>query len=174
MRIQIWRVLATICLGLSCSAATAEQMPQIEGTNLSGNLVQLPAAVKGHTAVIIIGFSHDSQTQTRQWEMKVRKLISGSPSIQVYLIAVLEDAPRLIRGMIVHAMRGSTPAGERDHFLTVVHGENDLKRAAHFAKPDDAYVLLLDSNGQIQWRIHGQASDTVSGELANRLKALEH
>lgn len=147
-------------------------MPKVTGTSLSGNQVQLPDAAKGHPALIIVGFSHDSQAQTKQWDIQAHKQFSAPPKLEIYAIAVLQDAPRFVRGMIVHSMKGSVPSDEHDHYLTVVEGENDLKGAAKFEKADEAYLLLIDANGEIQWRGHGPSTDAAAADLAAHLKNL--
>ena len=82
---------------------------------------------------------------------------------------MLEDAPRFVRGMIVHSMKGATPA-RQDHFLVVVKGEAELKKAASFAEADDAYVLLLDGAGQIRWRTHGAVSNAALKQLREQVE----
>ncbi len=72
---------------------------------------------------------------------------------------VLEDAPRLVRGMITHSIKGSTPKEDYEHVVLVFHGEKQLKEAAGFERADDAYLLMVDSAGAIQWRYHGPVTD---------------
>lgn len=137
----------------------AEQFPRTEGENLSGQKMTLPDAAAGHPAVVVIGFTHNSQNQTKAWAGRLQH------EMPTYSIAVLEDAPRLVRGMAVHGMKGGVPEDQRDHFLVIYHNEKELKQAAGFDRPDDAYVLLLDQDGTIQWRFHGPVTDGAVEEL---------
>jgi len=57
--------------------------------------------------------------------------------------------------MIVGSMRKGTPATDRDRFLTLFQGTVELKRFVGFSTSDEAYLLLLDANGIVQWRGHG-------------------
>jgi hypothetical protein len=57
--------------------------------------------------------------------------------------------------MIVGSMRKGTPTADRDRFVTLFQGSGDLKRFVGFSAGDDAYLLLLDSNGTVRWRGHG-------------------
>lgn len=88
-------------------------------------------------------------------------------------MAVLEDAPRLVRGMAVHGIKSGIPDGERDHFAVVYQGEAALKRVAGFRKTDDAYVLLMDRTGNIIWATNGPVSDTLFSGLKNHLSSAE-
>ncbi len=88
-----------------------------------------------------------------------------------YSIAVLEDAPRLVRGMAVHGMKGGAPEDQRDHFIVVYHNEKELKQAAGFDAPNDAYVPLLDKDGAIRWSFHGPVTDAEADEVKSQAGA---
>ena len=86
---------------------------------------------------------------------------------------VLEDAPRLVRGMAVKAMTSRVPAQQHKHFVVVYQGESELKRITGFQRPGKAYILLLDPRGEIQWVSHGAVSDAALQELADRVLSLQ-
>jgi hypothetical protein len=88
-------------------------------------------------------------------------------------MAVLEDAPRLVRGMAVHGIKNGVPDAQRDHFAIVYEGEATLKRVAGFRKTDDAYVLLLGRTGDINWTTSGPVTDTLCADLKNHVSSLE-
>ena len=90
----------------------------------------------------------------------------------VYSIAVLEDAPRFVRGMAVHGMKSDTPAAQQDHFVVVYHGESELKRVTNFKCSEEAYVVLLDPKGEIKWAIHGAVNDAATEDLAKQASAI--
>jgi hypothetical protein len=149
------------------AAALSEPLPKTASESLAGQQVTLPDSFKGHPALVVVGFSKSSQTGVKEWEGRAHRQLGES--FDVYQVAVLEDAPRFVRGMIVHAMKGSTPSARQDHFLVVVKGEAELKKAAAFSEADDAYVLLLDGAGVIRWRTHGAVSDAALQELQEQL-----
>jgi hypothetical protein len=144
----------------------AEQFPRIQGESLLSQKVALPDAAAGHVALVVIGFTHASQNETKAWIARVQH------DVPTYSIAVLEDAPRLVRGMAVHGMRGGIPEDQRGNFVVVVHNEKELKEAAGFDQPNDAYVLLLDKDGAIQWKFHGPVTDAAIGELKSKRESL--
>ena len=165
MRLTIW-------LLLSCLApAWSEQFPKTASESLAGQQVTLPDSVKGHAAVVIVGLSKSSQDAVKAWDIRARKQLGDA--LDVYQVAVLEDAPSFVRGMIKHSMKGSIPANLQNHFLVVVKGEAELKKAAAFAQADEAYVFLLDGAGEIRWRTHGAVSDAALKELADKVQGLK-
>lgn len=148
------------------------QMPRITGESLSGKQISLPSASAGSVAIICIGFSHASQSQLKPWAERLTAAFGKNDGVLVYSIAVLEDAPRLVRGMAVHSMKSGVPAQKRDHFVVVYHGENELKRITGFQRPEEAYILLLDPRGEIQWVRHGSVSDGAFQELIDRVHSV--
>ena len=133
----------------------------------------LPSASAGSVAITCIGFSHASQSQLKSWAERATKAFRQNDRVLVYLIAVLEDAPRWIRGMAVHGMRTRVSAQQHDHFVVVYQGERELKGITGFQRPEDAYVLLLDSTGKIQWVSHGPVSAAALQELTDRVRSIQ-
>jgi hypothetical protein len=152
------------CLLALCAGALYAQLtlPAIDGETLSGRKVSLPAAAGGQPALLIIGFTHGSQAQTKAWSQRVHDRF---PS---WSIAVLEDVPRLVRGMATHGIKSGTPKDQYDHFALVYHGEKQLKQAAGFDRPDDAYLLVIDGAGAIRWSYHGPVTDAAVEQLAGQ------
>jgi hypothetical protein len=80
------------------------------------------------------------------------------PRVAFYDAAVLEDAPRFVRGMIVHGIKSAVLPERFDRFLVIYNHEKELKQAAAFLNPDGAYVLRLDAAGNVVWRAHGEVT----------------
>ena len=136
---------------------------------LSPDVVSYCAAanLRGRPAVFVLGFTHASQSQTKAWSARL------APTIPTYSVAVLQDVPRLVRGMAVAGIKSGVPQSERDRFILVFKGEKELKDASGFSpnQPNDAYILLADSAGAIQWQFHGPVTDAAIAELRSKLPA---
>lgn len=152
---------------------TAETLPYFEGQNLAGKPIVLPDAAKGRIAILVIGFSHASQSPTKDWSGRLTHEFADSSKVTVYSIAALEEVPRLFRGMAAHGIKSGTPEDERSRFLLLYHGEEQLKRAADFSNPDDAYLILLDATGSIRWRFHGPLTDVTFMRVQAEVKGVE-
>lgn len=150
----------------------SEHMPQITGESLSGKQVSFPSASEGSVTIICIGFSHASQSQLQPWAERARDEFRQKSQIIVYSVAVLEDAPRLVRGMAVHGIKSGVPARQHDNFVVVYHGEAELKRISGFQRPEEAYILLLDPKGEIHWVSHGPVSDAAVQELDRHVQSI--
>jgi hypothetical protein len=114
--------------------SSAEEMPRITGQTLTNKQVDFPSACAGSTCIIVIGFSHGARSQVKGWTDRANTDFRNDPNVVVYSMAVLEDAPRLVRGMAVHGMKSDVPEGERNHIVVVYQGEAALKRVAGFRK----------------------------------------
>src|SRR5437868_3220604 len=147
-------VLAVLLIG---SGISAQVIPHTQGDTLSGNKIVLPDAFAGHPAVITIGFSRAGGDSTGRWGKELRKDVAGNADLRFYSIAVLEDAPKMVRGMIRHGMRGNIPKAEQDSFVLLYQDEVTWKKLADFSDPGDAYIILVDSAANIRWRTHGKA-----------------
>ncbi len=152
----------------------AEPFPTLETENLLSRKVVLPDAVKGRPAVLVIGFTHGSQAQMKAWAARLE------PNVEPWTIAVLEDAPRLVRPMAISGMKSGVAQNQRQRYLVLTRHEKELKAAVSpptdaapaDGKPDDAYIVLLDRDGAINWRFHGAFTDSAVEDLQTRLAAL--
>ena len=155
------RTLACLLVALCAGSLHAQRsMPIVEGETLAGKKVSLPRDLGSKPALLIIGFTHGSQAQTKAWGLRVRD------RFPTWSIAVLEDVPHLVRGMVSRGIKGGIPKEQYDRFLLVYHGEKQLKEAAAFDRPDDAYLLVIDRAGAIRWRFHGPVSDAAVEQIA--------
>jgi hypothetical protein len=149
------RGLSLLALSIVCLNAQ-QSFPITQAETLTGKKVTVP---DGHPAVFIIGFTHASQTQTKAWSLRV------SNQLPTWSVSVLEDVPRLMRGMVTHAIKSSIPKEQHERFLLVYHNEKKLKQATGFDKQDDAYLVVVDAGGAIKWRYHGAVTDDAVKQL---------
>jgi len=158
------RKVAALAFLIAAALAVAQShspMPPLEGQSLAGRKVVLPDAAAGNVAVLIFGFTRASKTPTSDWAKKLRADFPIQSALDVYQIPVLEDVPRLIRGMVVSGIKKGVPENERHHFVIVVQSEAELKKFVGYKEPDDAYLVLLDRKGNVVQQLHGQhASDS--------------
>jgi ATP10 protein len=157
---------------LFAAFAFAGALPRLEGETLSKKPIVLPDAAHGKIALLVIGFSKKGGQATGAWQKQFKNDFGADQKYVVCPVAVLEDVPRFIRGMVTSGIRSSTPATEQDHFVILVHGEQDLKHFVGYSTPDDAYLLLLDAKGDIRWRGHGLFKDEDYAALKNVAKQL--
>ena len=162
-------LVLTIAIG-----ARAEQFPTIECDTLSRKHLTMPTAAHGDPALFIVGFTHASSEQTDFWAKEVPKDL-----VTTYTVAVLQDVPRLVRPMTLSSITNSVRRNKKtftpdklDRFLVIYKNEEQLKAAAQFQAPDEAYLLLIGSDGSIQWRFHGPFTHTALKDLRDHRKGM--
>jgi len=156
------------CLLLFATLAAAQTIPHAEAEALSGRKVVLPDDFSGHAAVLIVGFSRSGGDSARRWGKQLPQDLAGEKNLRIYSVAQLQDAPKMVRGMIKHGMRGGLSKGEQDFFVVLDQDEDAWKKATDFGDTNDAYILLLDSTGKVLWKTHGKSPDAQS---VNALKS---
>ena len=158
-------------------AQDAARIPATHGTTLAGAQVTLPDALKAKVNIIVIGFSHASQEQIANWGRLIAADYGKSTDVHYFELAMLAAAPRMLRNMIIRRMTSSVPFEERSHYIPVLEGEPAWRAIAHYDKPDDAYVLLVDKEGLVLWQTEGDATDLAyrnfRQELEKRLRPTE-
>lgn len=168
-------ILALLIAPLTQAVGQNRQvLPRIEGESFAGQHVVLPGAASGKIALLIFGFSKGSKIQTGDWAKKISADFGTSPGFALYQLPVLEDVPRLFRGMVISGIKKGVPENQRDRFIPILQGEADLKRELHFSESqsDDAYVVLLDRNGMVLSEFHGPADDPLYSQTKQQIEAL--
>jgi ATP10 protein len=155
-----------------CAGGRAQTIPKSQGTTLAGTAVVLPDALKGKAGVLVVGFSHASQGQVATWTRLLEADYGKSNDVAYFALPMLAGAPKMLRGMIKKSMASSVPFAERPHFLPVTEGEPAWRATAHYDKPDDAYVLLVDNTGTVHWQTEGEATDMAYAEMKKNLRVM--
>ena len=95
---------------LASAQAPAPTIPALHATALSGAPVDLPQALHGHTAVLILSFSEDARANVTDWFHTFANDYRNSPTVLYYSLPVLAGAPSFLRGMITRKIRESVSA----------------------------------------------------------------
>ncbi len=88
--------------------------------------------------------------------------------------AVLPGVATLGRWFIDRGMRSGTRVELHDHVITVYGGTSDWKQRLSYATlhEDDAYLIVLDSEGVVRWLHHGVFDQSRTDELKGLLASL--
>ena len=165
-------VKALISAVLLSAATVAQTLPQTKAQTLSGKEVVLPDVAYGRVTLLIVGFTRKSGTATRAWGERLAKDYSSDARLSTYQLALLEDVPKFMRGFVAGGIRSSVPTAKQDNFVLLFQQEKAWKAFVGFAAPDEAYLLLLDSSGNLAWRTHGVFSETEYNVLRDHVDRL--
>ena len=127
-----------------------ESLPAVSGESLDGRTLELPEALSGEPAVLLLGYAQDAQFDADRWLYGL--LQSGLP-VQLFEVPTIPGLfPRVLSDTIDSGMRSGIPSEDWASVVTV-YG-NDAEQLVQFTgnvKPRNIRVLLLDGSGRVLW-----------------------
>jgi hypothetical protein len=164
--------LPNLCLALALLPAAT--IPASTGTALDGHTITLPRDLPARATILILGFTRNSATTTTAWEKPVRTALATAPTIGFYDMPFLEDAPTLIRPLIVRSIRKQVPDALKPNFVPLTSGQATWKQLTGYTTtaPDAAYILLVDHNGHVLWQTHEAYTAARFDQLAAAARKL--
>ena len=136
----------------------------------SGGSLRLSDVVAGKTPVVVFSFSKTAGKDARLWNVHLDKDYGSNRLVAGSTVIMLEAAPRLLRGIIVSALKSNMPPSMRDRTIVSYQNEELWKRRLAVADDSHAYVLLLGPDGHMRWRNSAAFSDAEYTELKNKVQ----
>jgi hypothetical protein len=171
-RIKLAAALIFALVSPFVSGAAAQSIPPVVADSLSGTHVSLPHDFAGKPAILLVGFTRAGGSECSRFAHRLAReqsLFHGA--ISVYQIAILDSSPRLLRPVILHAMRSGLSQPEQAGVLPLFHDETQWKQIAAFTKSaeNDAYLLLVNPDGSLRWHSHGPDSEALVADFKRHL-----
>lgn len=145
-------------------------MPAISGQTLAGHRVELPAAAAGKPAVVIFSFSRAGGRDAQNW---AQRLAIHKPRVAVFTVIFLESVPRIIRGMVVSAIKSAMPPDMHDRTIILFRDEQSWRQQLQLSDESHACVALIRADGSLQWMNSESLSDARFSELTKQIEALK-
>lgn len=140
----------------------AVTIPATHTTTLAGRPFEFPGSLKGNS-ILIIGFTQKSAQPMRDWSKGLATVCDKTvPCIQVPL---LESVPRFFRSLVVRSIAKEVPDSMKESFAPAFEKEEQWKRLVDYSAPDDAYIVVVDRDGNVKWKAHGPVSEEKLREL---------
>lgn len=153
-------------------ASAADPLPTLPVTTLSERPLRLPADLPPVPVLFIVGFSRAARAQTQPWVARIHKVYSARTDMGYYQAAVIEDVPRLMRGVVSSRIRRGVSPDLHNHFVLVSEQAQQWRELADAADPDSAYLLLLDRDRRLAWRSAGPLTEQHYAAFAAHLEQL--
>lgn len=148
-----------------------DTLPRVQGTTLAGRQVTLPAASRGQTTLLLLGFTYDSRHAVERWAGWFRDAMRSRSDVALYEMPMLGGMARLGGWFIERGMRRHTPADLHDRVITVYRGVDDWKRhlGVSRANEHDAFLIVAGPDGVVRWLHHGPLDVAAAGDLERTL-----
>ena len=182
LRLHLRVLISLAVLARAQVPAPAGRIPEIHATAFSGDPIDLPQALRGHTAVLILGFSQSSRDPVTQWSRRLAADYRNSPTVLYYEMPVLADVPKFLRGMVIGKIKKDVPPRAQPRFVPILDHESEWKVAVGYSsqdgpqkgREDDAWLLVVDSSGVIHSRLAvGPPTDQTYADLVRRLASIK-
>jgi ATP10 protein len=174
-RIKVLAIAAALLHGMAGSGqerAAEVHVPALQATSFAEQTVKLPEVLQGKVGVLVLGFTHASQDAVTGWGKRLGVDYHDSPDVQYFEMPVLAAVPKMVRGMVIGKIKGSVPEPAKAHFVPILENEAGWRAVASYKSGDDAYVLLVDGQGVVQWQTHDAVSDAAYGRLKEQIERL--
>jgi|LakMenEpi05Aug10_1017310.scaffolds.fasta_scaffold00035_5 hypothetical protein len=149
-------LLSLLSLLAGCSSTkpnrvpVGEGFPVVKGKSLSGESTELPTALAGKPAVLLVGYVQGTQFDLDRWVMG---LMQAKTPVRILEVPTIDSlVPSVISGWIDSGMRSGIPSEDWPAVVTV-YGSEAGKITAFTGEqsPRNTRVLLLDAQGKVVW-----------------------
>jgi len=158
------------------SAASADSLrigdlfPPLVGPSLSGKPIVVPDTSSSRYTLVVFGFSRAGGDDAGRWNRRVSSDSSARARADVVVVAELEGAPRLMRGLIARGIRRGTPPSVRDQMMILDHDDALWKRRLAVSATERSYAVLIAPNGRIRWKSDGPYDDSRFTRMRDELR----
>jgi hypothetical protein len=122
-------------------------MPEARGQSLEGEMVSMPKDFAGEQTLLLFGYVQDSQFDIDRWLIGLD--MTGT-KVGVYEIPTIKGMlPRMFKTVIDGGMRKGIPKELWKGVVTVYEDGDKVQRFTGNQNPNNARVMLLDSDGKI-------------------------
>ncbi len=132
------------------------KLPNVTGSNLLRQKVELPADLQGKTNLLFIAFSQWQQMEVDTWVPLAQELEQTHPGFHFYELPTIQRRNVLSQAFINEGMRAGIPdRATRERTITLYIDKQAFQRALNMSDEDHIYILLVDQAGNILWQARG-------------------
>ena len=146
--------------------------PTVQGENLEGRTLTLPADLEGEYNVLFIAFQRNQQADIDGWTPYVKQLIKEHPTLVSYELPTIARGNSIFRWWVNTGMRLGIPDQKvREVTITLYLDKVAFRNALNIPTEEQIYVFLLNHNGEVLWRTEGLFSEEKGRDLKHALES---
>ena len=130
---------------------TGSTFPVVRGESLEGRTVELPSAVSGSPAILMVGYLQRTQFDLDRWTLGFGQAETRIRVVEVP--AVVGWFPStFLRGTIDDGMRAGIPSEDWGAVVTLYGADSErIQALTGNENGGNGRILLLDGRGEIRW-----------------------
>ena len=171
---QLLLALLTASALTVADCAAGERIPDVHSTSFADQAVDLPAALQGKAAgILVLGFSRGSREAVTGWATRIAADYRTSDVVAYYELPVVASVPGFVRGIVLRSIKSSAPERAHKRIVPITTNEAGWRAVVHYSQPDDPYVLVVDGQGNVVWQTQGEPADAAYAALKQQVEALK-
>jgi len=154
------------------TASGATGFPHLAARDLEGRALELPDDFSGAANLVIVAFRREQQPMVDSWIAWFETIAAEHPTLRCYELPVIATRWSPARPFIDGGMAQAVRAQEaRRRTLTVYTDVRRVTDALAIEDTETVTVLLVDSDGRLQWRTTGPVTEHAGAGLLATLTA---
>lgn len=147
------------------------RFPTVSGRNLERDSVQLPRDLDGALNVLLIAFQRWHQSLVDTWVPFLQQMEHQRDDIRYYELPTIQQLNTFSRIFINEGMRAGIPdSTARQRTITLYLDKGAFREALDLPSEEDIYVLLVDNQGQVLWRVDGKLTPDKAESLRSAIE----
>jgi hypothetical protein len=132
------------------------QFPNVQGSNLMRQKINLPQDFEGDLNVVLIAFQQWHQKLVDSWIPAVEQLETEFPGLYYYELPTIHSMNFLAKTFINEGMRAGIPNPKsRQRTVTLYLDKASFRQVLEIEGEDTIIILLVDKDGEVLWRSEG-------------------
>lgn len=170
-------VLAVLCFSILLTGCTTHYpnkmldgafFPRVSGQNLEEQTVVFPDSVAGKKTLLLLGYVQNSQFDIDRWLIGIDMT---QTEIDAYELPAIQGMfPRFFKTQINQGMRNGIPKALWKGVVTIYKQGEALQKFTGNINPNNARVVLLDSQGKIIFFYDAGFSVDALNKLREKIK----
>jgi hypothetical protein len=150
---------------------TGQSFPVTQGQTLEQQQVTMPEHFKGEPTLLLIGYVQETQFDIDRWLIGID--MTGTEIAFYELPAIAGMFPRMLKDKIDNGMRKGIPKELWKGVITLYKDGEALQAFTGNQNPNNARVMLLDSNAKIVYFYDRGFSVSALNELREKIQQLK-
>jgi microcompartment protein CcmK/EutM len=176
LEVDLKYLLAFLICSLPLLAHSGPKFSALVGQDLLGNAFDLEERLAGRPSVLVFGFTKASNDPSKEWVKGLVADLGSDTRTAIVSIAVLEKAPKFVRGFITRSMKKEIPVERWAWTVVLTSGSEERQEEVGYDKvaaPDEAYVVVLTGHSPLAtMKLHEPYSDAAKGKVVALVKKM--
>lgn len=154
-RLLLATLFGSLLLGCSNSSTVnrdpvGEVFPTVQGESLDREAIELPSALAGQPAILLVGYLQEAQFDADRWLFGL--LQAGTPA-QIREVPTIPGlVPSAISSTIDNGMRAGIPSEDWGSVVTIYGSDaGKIREMTGDENGRNMRVILLDQEGHVRW-----------------------